>query len=88
MHTLQKYLVLGVYVSAIFNAVTQIINTVIILEDKSHCIAFTISILVLILNGNHEAVSAILVCLEHITPLLQKKGDTFGVPILSSNQKW
>ena len=47
-----------------------------------------VSILVVILNGNHEAVSVHRVSLEHTSFILQQKGDTLGVAILCSNQKW
>ena len=42
----------------------------------------------MILNGNREAVSVLWISLEHIASLLQQKGDTLGVAILSSDQKW
>ena len=45
-------------------------------------------ILVVILNGDHEAVSVLVVPLEYTSSALQLKGDTLGVAILSSNQKW
>ena len=47
-----------------------------------------VSILVVILNGNHEAVSVLVVSLVYTTSILQQKGDTLGVAILCSNQKW
>ena len=50
-----------------------------------HVAAF---ILVVILNGKDEAVSALWISLEHIASILQQKGDTLGVAILSSYQKW
>ena len=46
------------------------------------------SILVVILNGKDEAVSVLRVPLLYIASLLQQKGDTLGVAILSSYQKW
>ena len=47
-----------------------------------------VSILVVILNGNHEAVSVLRISLEHTSSILQQKGDTLGVAILRSYQKW
>ena len=41
----------------------------------------------MILNGNREAVSVHWISLEYIASLMQK-GDTLGVAILSSDQKW
>ena len=46
------------------------------------------AILVVILNGEHETVSVFVVPLEHIASILQQKGDTCSVTVLSSNQKW
>ena len=45
-------------------------------------------ILVMILNGDHEAVSVLWILLKYIGSILQKEGDTLGVAILSSHQKW
>ena len=45
-------------------------------------------ILVVILSGNHKAVSVLVVPLKHIASVPQQKGDTLGVSILCSNQKW
>ena len=45
-------------------------------------------ILMEILHSKHEAVFSIIVCLDHLGPLLQQMGDTFGVSIFSSKKKW
>ena len=42
----------------------------------------------MIFNGNCEAISVLVVPLEHIASVLQKMNDTLGVSILHSNQKW
>ena len=42
----------------------------------------------MILNSKHEAVSVLWISLEYIASILQKEGDTLGVAILCSYQKW
>ena len=41
----------------------------------------------MILNGKHQTVSALVVPLEYIAFFFQQEGDTLSVAILSSNQK-